>query len=212
MKITKFEQSGFILEAKSGYKLAMDIGSYTSVEELKNLKIDAMLVSHIHGDHFSLPQIKALAPRKLYIGEECIEALGEEALTSEIVETSVGDTLDIDGIEVSFFGVDHGPNVPKKPRQNFGFLMKIDGEKVYFAGDMFYESGIDVSSLEVDYALLPVGEHYTFGVAEAVAFAKKFKNIKNVVPMHSRKNIVVVNQFMELALKAGLKTKDFDVL
>ena len=212
MKITKLEQSGFILETESGYRLALDIGSMTPVEKLSGQKIDAMLVSHVHGDHFSVPQIKVLVPKKIYLGSECIETLGEETLSSKIIEASVGDTLNIDGNEVIFFDVDHGPNVSKKPRENFGFLIKIDGQKIYFAGDMFYESGIDVSNLEVDYALLPVGTFYTFGPEEAVAFAKKFKNIKNVVPMHSRKEIQTVNRFLELAKTAGLQTKDFGIL
>jgi L-ascorbate metabolism protein UlaG (beta-lactamase superfamily) len=212
MKITKLEQSGFILETESGYRLALDIGSYTPVEKLSGQKIDAMLVSHIHGDHFSLPHIKALSPKKLFLNEECIEALGEDDLSSRVIEANIGDTLNIDAVEVSFFDVDHGPNIPKKPRENFGFLIKMDGKKIYFAGDMFYESGMDVSNLEVDYALLPVGTFYTFGPEEAVTFAKKFKKIDIAVPMHSRGDIKTVNKFLELASQAGLKTKDFGIL
>ncbi|MDB5194490.1 MAG: hypothetical protein JWN50_504 [Parcubacteria group bacterium] len=188
MKITKLEQSGFILEAENGYRLALDIASLTPIEKLEGITVDAMLVSHIHGDHFSPEHIKKLSPKKLYLGSECIEALGEEKLTSEIIEAKAGNEVDIEGIKVIFFEVDHGPNVGQKPRENFGFLIEIDSEKIYFGGDIFYPSGINVSALEVDKALIPVGGFYTFGPEEAASFAKQFKTIKEVIPMHYEKS------------------------
>ncbi|MEK7091707.1 MAG: MBL fold metallo-hydrolase, partial [Patescibacteria group bacterium] len=115
MKLTKLEQSGFIIETNSGYKLAIDIGSYTPLEKLAGISVDAILVSHIHPDHFSLNQIKALAPKRLYLNRECIEALGEETLDSEIIDVKVGDKIEINGIKVTFFDVDHGPNVRIRP-------------------------------------------------------------------------------------------------
>jgi len=63
MKLTKFEQSGFILETEKGFRLAFDIGNKTPIEKLNGVTVDAMLVSHIHGDHFSLEQIKKLTPQ-----------------------------------------------------------------------------------------------------------------------------------------------------
>lgn len=205
MKITKFEQSGFILETNSGYKLAIDIGSYTPVEKLNGILPDAMLVSHIHGDHFSLEQIKKLSPKKIYLNEECIEALGEQELSSEIIQVKVGDHLDVEGIKVQFFDVDHGPNVKLRPRENFGFLIEADGNKIYFAGDMYYQSGMDVSNLEVDIALIPVGTFYTFGPQEALAFAATFKKIENIIPMHYEKTPETKQQFIDLAADIILK-------
>lgn len=184
MKITKFEQSGFIIESASGFRLAFDIGTYTPIEKLEGISCDAMLVSHIHGDHFSLEQIKKLAPKKLYLNHECIEALSEKSLDSEIVEVKVGDTVDIGDFHVSFFNVDHGPNISAPLAENFGFLITADGETLYFAGDMYNLSGIDVANLEVDYALIPIGGFYTFDPKNAFEFAKQFKKIGELIPMH----------------------------
>ncbi len=200
MKISQCEQSGFIIETANGYKLAIDIGGYAPLEKLDGISPDAMLVSHIHGDHFSTEQIKRLSPKKIYLNEECIEALGEESLSSEIIQAGVGDHADIDGIKVLFFDVDHGPNIKLKPRENFGFLIEADGKNIYFAGDMFYESGIDVTGLEVDVALIPVGTFYTFGPEEAIGFAKKFKRIGKVIPMHYQKTPETRERFVELAV------------
>jgi len=198
MKITQFEQSGFVVETESGFRLVGDIGHYMPLENLGAVAPDAMLVSHIHADHFSLERIKALAPKKIYLNKECIELLGEEKLVSEIVEVKVGDVIDIEGIKVQFFDVDHGPNVKVRPKENFGFLIECDGEKIYFAGDMFYPSGIDVSNLEVDVAMIPVGDFYTFGPAEATSFVKQFKKIGTVLPMHYHKTPETREEFLKL--------------
>ncbi len=206
MKLTKFEQSGFILETDSGYRLAIDIGSYTPVEKLDGIFPDAILVSHIHGDHFSVEQIKKLASKKLYLNRECIEVLDEEVLASEIIEVKVGDLIDIEGIKVQFFNVDHGTNIKVIPKENFGFLIEADGKKIYFAGDMFYPSGIDVTALEVDFALIPIGTFYTFGPDEALAFIKQFKKIGQVIPMHYEKTPETLDEFLKLTAAEGINT------
>ena len=198
MKLTKYEQSGFILETDKGFRLAFDIGNKTPVEKLENVSVDAMLVSHIHGDHFSLEQIRKLSPRVLYLNRECRETLGEEALPFEFKEVKVGDSIDIESIKVNFFNVDHGPNVSVPLLENFGFLIECDGKIIYFAGDMFYESGLDVTNLEVDFALLPVGTFYTFGPEEAFNFAKKFKKIGKIISMHYEKTPDTKNKFIDL--------------
>ena len=209
MNITKLEQSGFIIETDTGFRLGFDIGSMTPVKNLQGVTVDAMLVSHIHGDHFSLEQIKVLSPKKLYLNQECIETLGEENLATEIVRVKAGDTVTIKDITVQFFNVDHGPNVSAPLQENFGFLITVDNQTIYFAGDMFYESGIDVSALEVDIALLPVGTFYTFGPQEAFEFAKKFKKIRKVTPMHYEKTPETREQFIKLAVAEGLNTDSY---
>jgi len=198
MKLTKYEQSGFILETDKGFRLAFDIGNKTPVEKLDGITVDAMLVSHIHGDHFSLEQIKKLSPKKLYLNRECKEVLGEEILPFETVVVKVGDVVDVGDINTMFFNVEHGPNVSTPLLENFGFLIKVDNKVVYFAGDMFYPSGIGVTALEVDYALLPVGTFYTFGPQEAFDFARRFKKIGKIVPMHYEKTPETMGQFIEL--------------
>ena len=198
MKIEKFEQSGFIFESENGFRLAVDIGKYTPIEKLEDVKVDAFLVSHIHGDHFSIDHIKALGPKKVYMNNECRETLGEDTLPFEIVTIKEGDTLDISGVNLEVFNVDHGPNVSAPLEENFGFLLEIDSKKIYFAGDMFYESGIDISNLEVDFAFIPIGGFYTFGPEEAFSFIQKFGKIREVVSMHYEKTPETKIKFLEL--------------
>lgn len=208
-KPIKLEHAGFIIETDNSHKLAIDIGSYTPLEKLNGIFVDAMLISHFHKDHFSIEQIKKLSPKKLYLSRECIDLIGDEKLSSEIIEVKIGDSLDIDGIKVLFFEVDHGPNSTNRPKENFGFFIEADGKKVYFGGDIYYPSGIDVTALEVDYALLPVGGFYTFGPKEALDFASKFNRIGNVIPMHYEKTPEKREEFIKLAVGRGINTESF---
>lgn len=209
MKINQLEQSGLIIEADNGYKLAIDVGSYTPIEKLVSTSVDAMIASHIHGDHFSPSHIKKLSPKKVYLNQECIDAFGQEKLPFGIIKVKIGDSIETSGMRVTFFDVDHGPNVKLRPKENFGLLIEADGKKVYFAGDMFYPSGIDVKSLEVDIAFIPVGTFYTFGPHEALEFAKQFKRIRKVTPMHYVKEPKTREEFIKLAVAAGLNTDSF---
>lgn len=199
MKFIKFEQSGVIFETDKGSRLAIDVGSYTPIEKLEGITVDAMIVSHIHPDHFSLDQIKKLSPKKLYTGNECKEALSGEVFPFEVIKIKDGSQIKIGDMVVNVFDVDHGPNVSTPIKDNFGFLIKADNQKIYFAGEMFYESGIDVANLEVDYAFFPIGSFYTFGPQEAFAFAKKFKKIGKVISMHDRRVAEKKTEFIKLA-------------
>lgn len=198
MKLTQLQQSGFILETDNGYRLGIDIGSYTPLENLESVSVDAMIVSHIHGDHFSVPHINKLSPKNVYLNKECIDSIADNKIDSEIIEIKSGETTNINEIKVHIFDVDHGPNVSFRPKENFGFLIEVDKKKIYFAGDMFYESGIDISNIEVDFALIPVGGFYTFGPEEAFNFVQKFKNIGEIIPMHYQKNPDTREEFLKL--------------
>jgi len=199
MNLTKFEQSGFILETQKGFRVAFDIGNKTPIEKLDTVKpVDAFLVSHIHGDHFDIENIKKLSPKNLYLNHECLEAVGEENLSAKITEVKSGDSFLIDEIKVTYFTVDHGPNI-SAPVENLGFLLELENQTIYFAGDMFYESGLDVTNLEVDIALVPVGTFYTFGPQQAFDFARKFKRIEKIIAMHYENAPETRGKFLELA-------------
>lgn len=198
MEIKNYEQSGFVIETTNGYKIAVDIGSYTPLEKLEGLAVDAVICSHLHGDHFSSEHIGKLSPKKLYLNQECIGLLNNKPENTEIIKIKDGEKVNIDEIEVSFFNVDHGPNTKTIPKENFGMLFEVDEKKIYFAGDIFYPSGIDVSDLEVDIALVPVGGFYTFGPQEAFDFVKKFKSIGEIIPIHYEKTPETKDEFLGL--------------
>jgi L-ascorbate metabolism protein UlaG (beta-lactamase superfamily) len=68
-----------------------------------------------------------------------------------------------------------------------GFVIEAGGKTIYHAGDtnVFGDMEIISELYEPEYALLPVGGHFTMGPREAAfAVAKFLKSVKNVIPMH----------------------------
>lgn len=204
MKLEKFAQSGFIIETDAGARVAFDIGSYEPLENLaKEHPVNSFLVSHIHPDHFSLERINALLPEKLFVGSQCRQSISEADLNCDITKIEVGQALEVaDDVYVEFFNVDHGPNISAPLCENFGFVITSDGKTIYFAGDMFYPSGIDVASRDFDYTLMPVGTYYTFGPQEAFKFIKTFKNPGTIVPMHYHHHPETRDEFIALTSKS----------
>jgi L-ascorbate metabolism protein UlaG (beta-lactamase superfamily) len=210
MKLTRLHQSGFILQLKSGKRIAWDIGNKTPIAELKKVvDVDAFIVSHIHGDHFSPEHINALHPKKLISTSECVEAIAEKKPQFDLVAVAGGQVQECDGIRVIFFNVDHGPNI-SAPVENLGFLLTVseENESIYFAGDMFSQSGMDVERLQVSHALIPVGGFYTFGPQEAHAFINKFELISNVIPTHYENDPKTRAEFLALQGANPLKTRE----
>ncbi len=205
MKITKLEQSAFIIETKKGYKIGIDIGNKTPLSKLDNLELDILLISHIHSDHFCLENIQKIYNNAgiafIYTSNEVAEIIKEKDInlykTVEILKDEL-EVSPLNNIFIKAFQVDHGPNITTTPRENFGFLITVDNETIYFAGDMYYESGIDISELLVDYALIPIGGFYTFDAISAINFIKKFKSVKKVIPMHYDNNVGELKVFDKL--------------
>ena len=84
----------------------------------------------------------------------------------------------------------HGSAVPGKKGMEYtgnpcGFLITIDGKKIYHAGDtgLFLDMKLIGEMDSIDVAILPVGGNFTMDVADAVK-AVEFLKPRLVIPMH----------------------------
>jgi L-ascorbate metabolism protein UlaG (beta-lactamase superfamily) len=118
--------------------------------------VDAVLLSHLHHDHFDTASLQTLPPDTLVVVPR-----GAARLTRRfrrVEEVAERDTVQIGGVRVSAVHADHsgrrlpfGPSAPA-----LGFV--IDGhERVYFAGDTALYPGMASVGSDLDVALLPVG-------------------------------------------------------
>jgi L-ascorbate metabolism protein UlaG (beta-lactamase superfamily) len=64
-----------------------------------------------------------------------------------------------------------------------GFLLDIDGKRLYHAGDTALIMEMQLLKGQVDVALLPIGDNFTMGPADAVR-AVEFIEPRRVIPMH----------------------------
>ena len=177
--LTKFEHSTLLLDS-NGQCLAIDPGVLTSDASMEAMgRVDAVLVSHIHGDHFSQEHLLKLgAP--VYTVRQVAEAITDKSLGVHV--HAAGDSVKIFGCTVEYVTTDHGP-FAIQPLENVGFLITTPDTSFYFFGDMAAPSPVPSGSYEV--AIVPVGnKNYTFNPEEAAAYLGRLGWKGLTIPVH----------------------------
>jgi L-ascorbate metabolism protein UlaG (beta-lactamase superfamily) len=148
---------------------------------------DIILISHVHDDHFSMPDIRLISgPETVIITIPDIAGMFE-SLDVEYAEARAvqpGEQMTVGDVEIEAvpaYNVDKSYH-PKESGY-LGFIVTLEGERLYFAGDT--DRIPEMTDIDCDVALLPVGGTYTMDIEEA-AQATADIGPKVVVPMHDR--------------------------
>lgn len=119
--------------------------------------VDAVLISHLHGDHFDMPSLK-----KFKQGVQMIVPKGAGSYLKlrkfdHVVEVEPGETVTIGDLKISAtMAVHGGRNLPWTPIvEPLGFLLEGSWE-IYFAGDTDLFAEMTDIGKQLDLALLPV--------------------------------------------------------
>lgn len=140
---------------------------------------DVILVTHEHYDHCSLEDIQKIQKASTVIVTESNSA---KKLSGDVRVVRPGDKLTVSGIPIEAVPA-YNTNKNFHPKQNgwLGFILTVDGVRIYHAGDTDLIPEMD--SIKADIALLPVSGTYVMTAEEAVEAAKTIKP-KLVIPMH----------------------------
>jgi L-ascorbate metabolism protein UlaG (beta-lactamase superfamily) len=121
-------------------------------------EIDAVLLSHLHGDHCDLPSLRGIQPGPVPIvaPEGAGAWLGKRGLP-DVQELREGERIEVGGLAVTAIAAVHeGKRAPFGPTaEAIGFLVE-GSQRVYFAGDTDLFDEIAHLTSGVDLALLPV--------------------------------------------------------
>jgi len=146
---------------------------------------DIVAVTHGHDDHMG--EAVALGKKTVAI-TEIAKYMKSKGIPAEGM--NIGGTMTIDGVSFtmtpalhSSFIEEAGPGFAGGSAA--GFVIGMDGVKVYHAGDtgLFSDMKLIGELYHPDVALLPIGGRYTMGVAEAM-MAANFIGAKTVIPIH----------------------------
>jgi L-ascorbate metabolism protein UlaG (beta-lactamase superfamily) len=162
-------------------------GNPLAVAKAEEIKADYILVTHGHGDHFGdtieiaknnnatvigpneiavFCQNKGVNAHNMHIGGCWDFPFGRVKLTIAHHGFSAGES-----------GLDIGGNP-------CGFILTMDGKKIYHAGDTALFMDMQLIGEEgIDLAMLPIGDNFTMGIDDAVRAVRYIKP-KKVVPMH----------------------------
>ncbi len=146
-----------------------------------------VLITDIHGDHFSLPTLDRMAAGKLPVVAPPAVANGIPRHYEQVRVLPNGQSLDLKGIKIEAVPMYNLPETENsrhpKGRGN-GYILTIGGKRIYISGDT---SGIpEMRTLQnIDVAFVCMNLPYTMDVAEAAGAVSEFKPTI-VYPYHFR--------------------------
>ena len=157
-------------------------GNGLSAASANEVDADFIFVTHGHGDHVgdSVDIAKRTGAPVC-----CTVDLAEGVFASAGVDTRVGNLggrIPMPFGSVKFFQALHGSGVAGC--LSCGFIFEMGGKKIYHAGDTGLMADMALLAEEdIDVALLPIGDVYTMGPADALRAVKMIRP-KLVIPMH----------------------------
>jgi L-ascorbate metabolism protein UlaG (beta-lactamase superfamily) len=143
-------------------------------------KADIILVTHYHNDHYSLKDIEKLVKNETVVVSPF--KIDKAGINNSLLNP--GNALTIGDVRIEAV---YAYNIVKtqyhrKSAEFVGYVLTIEGVKVYHAGDT--ERIPEMKDISCDIAMLPLGQIYTMdSVDEAVLSALDVK-AKIAIPIH----------------------------
>ena len=138
---------------------------------------DLILITHDHHDHCSPDDVK-----KIHKEGTMIISGGNCELNVDNIQIKPGEEKEFEGIKIKAVpAYNVGKEFHPKEKNYVGFIVEINGKRIYHAGDTDLIPEMDV--IAADIAMLPVGGEYTMDAREAAEATKKI-NPSIAIPMH----------------------------
>lgn len=191
LTITWHGHSAFSLEA-DGTTVLIDpfiSGNPAAKVSASSLAANTILLTHAHNDHVGDTVAIAKRTGATVIATFELANYVESQGVRSVIGGNHGGTIRFDGGSTKFTPAWHtssytdGEDVVA-PGLPAGHVVRFGGKTIYFAGDtsLFLDMQL-IADEELDVAVLPIGDHFTMGPADAVKAAKMLR-AGTIIPCH----------------------------
>lgn len=148
---------------------------------------DLILITHEHGDHFSVPTLNELVgPNTVIVAPQSVYGMMPPALQAKTKVMKNGEKANYAGVPIeavtAYNTTAERLMFHPKGRDN-GYVLTLGGKRIYLAGDT--EEDPELKNLaNIDVAFIPMNLPYTETVDAAAQWVKDFRP-KIVYPYHS---------------------------
>jgi L-ascorbate metabolism protein UlaG (beta-lactamase superfamily) len=162
----------FYYQGHGSYRFTLNDGRVIYVDPFAgdgyNLEADFILVTHGHSDHNKINLITQKP--------DCVVITYKEALQKNRHNIFVYDDVRIESVEAR--------NVMHSPKSCVGYILTIDGIKIYCSGDTSKTKQMDeFAKRHLDYAILCTDGIFNMGLKESAECAEIIK-AKHNIPVH----------------------------
>lgn len=161
-----------LYQGHASLRITTDSGNVIYVDpyvgEGYDLPADVILVTHQHGDHNKIGLVKQ--------GDGCVTITEKDALEGGSHNSFLIDEIGIEAVLAE--------NKNHNPKECVGYMLNVDGVKIYVAGDTSKHKLMEsYSARNLDYALLPCDGVYNMDIEEAAECARLI-GAKHNIPIH----------------------------
>lgn len=193
MRLTSYGHSCFLVELP-GARLVFDpflLKNPANTATLADLPCDYILCSHAHDDHIADALALAQLHRATLVAPfELAEYFANDVSRPKTIDLMPGGGVDLPWGRIQMTPAIHSSSLELPGGKNLamgvasGYLVTAAGQSLYHAGDtaLFSDMAL-IGRGSLDLALLPIGDKYTMGPADALS-ALDLLRPRLAVPMH----------------------------
>ncbi len=190
MKVTYYGHSCFGVEVKGKHLLFDPFISPNPLAmgiKMENIKADYILLSHAHQDHVADAHDIAKRTGAMLISNFEICMYYAKKGINTFRPMNIGGSVSLPGFTVQSVNAIHSSSFDDGTYGGNpgGFVVCTDEGNFYYAGDtaLTYDMKLIGESHKIAFAMLPIGDNFTMGTAEAIK-ATEFIKCRNIIAMH----------------------------